>query len=96
MKNLKKNDIVKCRVRVYTNKVNLTNVKEDCGVKFLLCETEYYGVALDNRRITLQDGTTLVAYKNSGFGKTHTQDVWNRPIDKQWAIVDNFEVVERA
>ena len=95
MKNLKKNDIVKCRVRVYTIGYNITNNKED-NKKIQLCEVEYLGVALDNRRIRLQEGTTLVAYKNSGFGKTHTQHQWNREADKQWAMVDNFEVVERA
>lgn len=95
MKNLKKNDIVKCRVRVYTMAYNITHNKED-DKKIQLCEVEYLGVALDSRRIRLQEGTTLVAYKNSGFGKTHTQHQWNREADNQWAIVDNFEVVERA
>lgn len=96
MKNLKKNDIIKCRVRIYTNKCNLTKRKEDCGIKFLLCEVNYYGIALDNRTIRLVEGTQLTAYKKSGFGKTHTQDVWNRPIDNQWALIDRFEIVERA
>lgn len=96
MKNLKKNDVVKVRVKIYTDKGNLTKVIEDYGKSFLLCETEYYGVAIDVRRIRLEEGTVLVAHKRNGFGKTHTQYNWNRPIDNQWAIVDKFEIIERA
>lgn len=96
MENLKKGDIVKCRVRIYTNKGNLTKDSKDWGKEILLCETEYYGVALDVRNIKLQEGTQLTAYKKSGFGKTHKQYEWNRPMDNQWALVDKFEVVERA
>ena len=93
MKDLKKGDIVKCKVNIYSMGSFITGNYTDDYKEIKLCEVDYYGVAIDHRTIKLQEGTIFTSWKKSGFGKTHTIHNWCK---NQWAIVNNFEIIERA